>query len=317
VGGIALSAGDLERAARVLDVRSRRQASGLFAGNYATAFRGAGLEFEESRPYAPGDDVASIDWNATARSGEPFVKRYRAERNQTLLFALDVSASMEFGSVGTKGTTAVQALALLVAAAARAGDRTALVAFDTMLRETVPIGRGAAHGHRVIRRAVEQAGRCAGETRLAVGLRGLSVATRRRGVALILSDFRDPALLAVEGAHPLLRAELSPLARRHDVVAGVVVDPREEELPAVGPLRVADAERPGRTLWLDTGSSRVRERYRAAAQAWRARLARDLRRAGADVLWLRTDRNPFHALAAFFHDRSARRLRGVDVRASA
>ena len=95
-----VSSEDLARAARLLAVRSVREATGLFAGNYASAFRGGGLEFEESRPYAPGDDVRTIDWNASARTGELLVKRYREERDQTLLFALDASASMHFGTAG-------------------------------------------------------------------------------------------------------------------------------------------------------------------------------------------------------------------------
>src|SRR5262245_24338747 len=98
--------GELAAPARLLAPRGRRAASGPFAGSYASAFRGSGLEFEESRPYAPGDDVATFDWNATARSAEPFVKRFRAERNQTLWLALDVSASMRFG---TRGATKLAA----------------------------------------------------------------------------------------------------------------------------------------------------------------------------------------------------------------
>ena len=124
-GGFDLSTSDLARAARLLVLRSRREASGLFAGNYASAFRGGGLEFEESRPYASGDDVSSLDWSATARTGELYVKRFREERNQTLLLALDTSGSMAFGSTDrTKAETAAHALALVTAAASRAGDRT-------------------------------------------------------------------------------------------------------------------------------------------------------------------------------------------------
>ena len=110
---IELSGEELLRAARFLAVRSRREATGLFAGNYRSAFRGGGLEFEESRPYVAGDDVRSIDWNATARNDELFVKRFQEERDQTLLFALDVSASMQFGSAGrSKAATAAHALAM-------------------------------------------------------------------------------------------------------------------------------------------------------------------------------------------------------------
>ena len=132
-----MSSAALARAARLLVVRSRREATGLFAGNYVSAFRGGGLEFEESRPYAPGDDVRSIDWNATARHGETFVKQFREERDQTLHFALDVSGSMRFSSAGpSKAVTAAHALALLASAASRAGDRIGLVAFDARVRTT-------------------------------------------------------------------------------------------------------------------------------------------------------------------------------------
>ena len=114
-------ASDLARAARVLAIRSRRESRGLFAGSYACAFRGRGMDFDESRPYAPGDDVRRLDWNAFARTGVPFVKRYREERDQLLLFALDVSASMRFGSGDrSQGVAAAHALALLAAAAGRA-----------------------------------------------------------------------------------------------------------------------------------------------------------------------------------------------------
>ena len=296
-----VSAADLARAVRLLAVRSRREATGLFAGNYASAVRGSGLEFEESRPYAPGDDVSALDWNATARSGELYVKRFREERNQTLLFALDVSASMRFGTTGTpKAATAAHALALLVAAAGRAGDRTGVVAFGEGVRGQVPAGRGSGHGLRVIRAAVGWAARPAGVTRLASALRAVRTHGKRRAVVFVLSDFRDPDRAA-------LRAELAELARRHDVVAAPILDPADEELPRAGALRISDPERPGELRVLHTGREGVRRRYRAAALAWRAGLERDLRRAGAELVWLRTDRSPLYALGSFFAQRAARR----------
>ena len=112
------SGAELERAARLLEVRSRREASSAFSGGYRSAFRGGGIEFEESRPYLPGDDVRALDWNATARSGVPYVKRFREERDQTVLLAVDVSASMSFGSAGrAKAALAAHAAALIAAAA--------------------------------------------------------------------------------------------------------------------------------------------------------------------------------------------------------
>jgi uncharacterized protein (DUF58 family) len=299
----SLSTRDLSRAARLLSLRSRREATGLFAGNYTSAFRGGGLEFEEARPYVPGDDVRTIDWNATARSPEPYVKRFREERNQTLLFALDVSGSMGFGSQEqAKAVTAAHALALMAAAAGRAGDRIGLVAFDQSVRARVGIGRGGAHSLHVIRSAVEVAGTSRAGTRLAVGLRALRSMTRRRAVVVVLSDFRDPDGLA---------HAFGDLSSRHDVVAAVIADPREEELPPAGLLRLADAEAPGRTWLLRSGSKRTRERYRKACLERRRRIERELRYAGVDPVWLRTDRSPLFALGRFFRERAARRTRGT------
>lgn len=302
-GRSPVSSAALSRAARLLVVKSRREATGRFAGNYVSAFRGGGLEFDESRPYVPGDDVRSIDWNATARHGEVFVKQFREERDQTLLFALDVSASMRFTSTrASKAETAAHALALLAAAAGRAGDRTGLVAFDERVRAVVPAARGVAHGFRIVRTALECARDPRAGTHLAGGLRALRARTRRRGVVFVLSDFRDDTALAPG-------EELADLARRHDLVAVVLVDPVELSLPRVGPVRLLDPERPGHTRVLDTGSRRQRQRYLAACAERQRRLSASLRRLSAELVWLRTDRDPLHPLLRFFDERSARRTR--------
>jgi uncharacterized protein (DUF58 family) len=304
---VGLGAEELARAARLLVLRGSREATGLFAGNYASAFRGGGIEFEESRPWAPGDDVATFDWNATARTGEPHVKRFRAERNQTVFFALDVSGSMRFGSTGTsKLETAVTALALLASAAARAGDRIALLAFDAAVRASLAPGRGAAHALRVVRAAAGFLAEPGGGTRLAAGLRGLETAARRRGVVILLSDFLDPALLAPGSS---AAEELARLARRHDLVAVSVGDPRELELAAAGGVRVADPEEPADRFFLPTSAPRARRRYREAAARRREAVAAALQRSGADLVWLDTTRSPLHELARFLHERAGRRLR--------
>ena len=189
--GKAKELADLVRAARILAIRSRRETTGLFAGGYASAFRGGGIEFEESRPYVPGDDVRSIDWNATARNGEPYVKRFREERDRTVLLALDVSASMRFGSAGrAMAATAAHALALLAAASGRAGDRVGFFAFGAKVRVEVPVGRGVSHGFRVVREALRAASTSGGETSLAAAIARISAYTRHRCVAIVFSDFR-------------------------------------------------------------------------------------------------------------------------------
>ena len=299
---------DLARAARLLLVRSRREAGGLFAGNYASAFRGSGLEFEESRPYAPGDDVRAIDWRATARHGEPYVKRFREERDQTLLFALDCSASMRFGSgARSKAETAAHALALLAAAASRAGDRLGLVAFDEQLRAAIPPARGVAHGRRIVETALACAAAADAGTRLDAGLRALRAATHRRAVLIVFSDFRDERLLPErdDAASELL----SELGRRHDLIAAALLDRLELSLPRVGSIQLVDPEHPGELRRLDTHRSRARSAWLAACAERRERLAAALRRAGADLVWLRADQSPLQALARFFRERTARRQR--------
>ncbi len=160
---------EIARAARILAVRSRREAAGVLVGAWRSAFRGGGVEFEESRPYVPGDDVRAIDWNATARTGTPWVKRFREERSCTLLLALDASASMAFGTTGrSKAQTAAHAAALLAASAAQAGDPVGFIAFGDDLRREVPPGRGDAHTWRVIRAAAASADAPQGPTDLGV-----------------------------------------------------------------------------------------------------------------------------------------------------
>lgn len=308
-GGFAVGAEELARAARLLALRGRREATGLFAGNYASAFRGGGIEFEESRPWAPGDDVASFDWNATARTGEPWVKRFRAERNQTVFFALDASGSMRFGSTGTsKLETAVRALALLASAALRAGDRIALVAFDAALRANLPPRRGEAHALRIVRAAALclADSRSGPGTRLGVALRALRAAARRRSVLILLSDFLDPELLAPGGG---VEQELVRLSQRHDLVAVCVEDPREIELAAAGGVRVADPEAPGARFLLATSSPSARRRYREAAVRRRDAIAAALRRSGTDLVRLDTRQSPLHALGLFLRERAGRRVR--------
>jgi len=298
---------ELARAARVLVLRSRLEATGLFAGNYRSAFRGGGLEYETSRPWAPGDDVRALDWSASARTGEPWVKVFREERDRTLLLALDVSGSMQFGSGrATKAATAAHALALIAAAAGRAGDRLGLVAFDDGVRAEVPLGRGRAQSARVVHAALRAAAEGHGPTDLRAALRELRRRAARRAVIVLCSDFRDPGL-----AGGSLRREIGALARESDVVALAVFDPRERALAAAGSVQVRDPERAGPGFVLRSGSARTRARYAEAARRRETQLAQELRAAGAECLWLATDRSPLFPLARFFSERAGRRLGGA------
>jgi uncharacterized protein (DUF58 family) len=311
----APAAAELARAVRILQVRSRREVAGALAGGYRSAFRGGGVEFEESRPYAPGDDVRTIDWNAFARTGVAHVKRYREERDQTLLLLLDVSASMGFGTAGpSKAALAARAGALLAAAARAAGDRVALWTFDRGLVGEVPPGRGEAHELRLLR-ALVAAGRGGdGTTALGPVLTALRERVHRRAIVFVLSDLRDDALLGGGAAGRRTRAALAAVARRHDLVIGWVRDPREASLPAAGTLRIADPEAPARTLLLRSGSRRARERYARVARTVTNAQERELIHLGADVLPLATDADPLRALGRFFVLRAAARARRRGVR---
>jgi len=316
VGGPWLPvAADLAHAARVLQVRSRREVAGALTGGYRSAFRGGGIEFEESRPYVPGDDVRAIDWNALARTGTAYVKHYREERDQTLLLLVDVSASMAFGSAGpTKSALAARSAALLSAAAAYAGDRVALWTFDRELRCEIEPGRGEAHGLRVLRALIAAGSPGDGATAFGPVLARLRERVHRRAIVFLLSDLRDEALFATDAAGRRLRSSLAAVARRHDVVAGWVVDPRELALPRAGTLRVADPEAPARSLLLRAGSARARERYTIAAHARERAFQARLRAEGIDRVTLSTDADPLRALGRFFARRATERARGRGVR---
>jgi len=305
---LGFSSADMARAARILAIRTRREASGIFAGSYASAFRGGGMEFEESRPYVAGDDVRSLDWNAMARTGEPFVKHFREERDLSLLLALDVSASMRFRSATrSKAAAAAHAAALLAAAAGQAGDQVGLVAFDEAIRQQIPAARGPLHTWRVIQAAATCGETPRSGTRLDVVFDDLLSHSRHRSVAVVLSDFRDPSLLVANAGagSSSTQARLVALGRGHDLVSVVLYDPREETLPRAGLLRLVDPERPGRTLLLNSSKERTRTRYARACRARRRTLDRLLRGAGSDVLWLRTDRDPLRALMHFFRQRAS------------
>lgn len=300
--------GELARAARILEVRSRREVGGAFVGGYRSAFRGVGIEFEESRPYVPGDDVRFLDGAVMARTGHPYVKRFREERDQTVHLAVDVSTSMAFGSRGsadyTKGALAARVASLLAVAALRAGDRVGLLSFDERVRDELAPGRGGGQVWEILQRLVAATGNPGGPTGLGESLARVRSAARRRSLIFVVSDFRDEHFFAPSAAGPPPRSEWVALARHHDLVAIVIHDPREDELPRAGTLRMVDAERPHRRMWLRTGSARVRERYRTASEVHRRSVVRRLRGDGASVLTLRTDREPLPALIRFFAERS-------------
>ena len=249
---------------RRLTIRSRRAVEDVFAGAYRSAFRGQGLEFAEVREYVPGDDVRAIDWNVTARTGKPFVKRFDEERELTVIVALDLSGSLAFGSRSrSKRQTAAEAGALVALAAARNRDRVGLLLFTDQVELYLPPSKSRSRALRLVREMVayEPAGR---GTDLANAFAFLGRVLRRRATIFVISDW-----IGDDYDRPLRY-----LARRHELVSLEVSDPFETEPPVSGLVRTRDLES-ARTAWLDFGARRPRSEWRAS-QARRARTLTDL-----------------------------------------
>lgn len=264
---------------RRIDVSSRRLVTEFLAGGYLSVFRGRGLEIDEVREYADGDDPRAVDWNVTARMGRPFVKVFAEEREQTLLFVLDLSGSMAGGFSGwSLRQTAARVVAALALAAARHDDQVGLLAGAGTGLTLVPAAKGVGHVLRIVRDALALPAR--GEGALPRLLERLRQGERRRVVAFVLSDF-------LEGGW---RTPLALAARRHDVVA-VRLSPPEVVLPDAGLLRVADPET-GAVTRVDTSSQRVREAFAARVAAHRAAADEAFTAARVDVLDVPVPRTP-------------------------
>ncbi|NOT32588.1 MAG: DUF58 domain-containing protein [Candidatus Eisenbacteria bacterium] len=287
-----MSTAELLRKVRRLEIRSRHLVEDLFAGQSKSVFQGRGVEFEEVRPYLPGDEVRDIDWNVTARLGAPYVKRFVEERELTVMLAVDISRSMRFGTVGVeKRELAAELCAVLGFAALRNDDRVGLVLSDSRVTHLVPAVRGRRHLLRILRDVLE-ADSVAKETRLGEVARFLSRTLNRHSVVFWISDF-DPA--------PESTA-LRSLGRRHDLTALALRDPRDEVLPAAGWLELEDLESGERAL-VNSSSARVREQYQRDARARWARAESALKEARCPMLEIRTDRSYLPVLMRYFATR--------------
>lgn len=274
------------RQIRRVTLQAGRRVDALFAGGYRSAFRGQGMEFEEVRPYVPGDDVRRIDWNVTARAQQPHVKLFREERELTLVLALDVSASMRFGSGGRDGRTdkrlqQARVAGALALAAARSNDRVGLLVFTDQVERVVPPRKSRGHTLRVVREVFEPRPARLG-TRVEVALDHLRRMLTRRAVVVLLSDFLGP---------PRFRDALTALCGRHRVHALVLHDRLERCPPGVGLVRVVDAETGRPRLW-DLGAVQEVSQVKARVEL--------LRRCGASASALGTDDDAFAVLEQHF-----------------
>ena len=291
---------ELMREVRRLHIRTRRRVNDLFAGDFRSAFKGRGMEFADVREYEPGDEVRAIDWNVTARTGRPFIKRFFEERELTVIVAADLSASGGFGSAGKlKSRLIVEVCAALAAAATRDRDKIGLMIFTDRVEHFVPPAKGPRQVLRIMRDllAFEPAGR---GTDLAGALDHLGKVLRRRSLVFVASDFMMPEAVA-----PAVERSLRILDRRHEVVALTVRDPRERELPPAGMVTLEDPET-GQVWLVDTSPSDVRARYAAAARQDEARVSTMLARAGVKRVVLSTDTPFVPALDQFFRSIAGR-----------
>lgn len=295
---------EILRQVRKLEIRTRRLVQETMAGQYHSVFKGRGMDFEEVREYLPGDEVRAIDWNVTARTGRPFVKKFTEERELTLLLMVDLSGSGCFGSrARSKRELAAEAASLLAFSALQNQDKVGLVLFTDRVEKYLPPAKGRSHVLRIVREILFHEPAHPG-TDLAGALEFAGRVVRRRAVTFLLSDFLVPGH-EEEGLPEPVRKALVTTARRHDLVAVATADPRESELPDVGWLTLEDAET-GETLEIDTGDARLRARYAEAAVAHAAALRRTVHGAGADLLELRTDQPVLPALRRFFLARERR-----------
>ena len=294
-----------ERLLRRLEWQVVRRLDGRLQGDYRSLFRGTGLDFTDLREYAPGDDLRHIDWNVTARMDTPYVREYVEDRELTAWLLLDHSASMGFGPVERQKDLVLAEIATTLAhVLTRAGNRVGVILLGAGVERTIPPASGRNQVLRIARHLLDR--RAAGDserrppgatTDLSVLLRAAHGTARRRSLVVVVSDFIS---------EPGWESPLALLARRHEVVAIQVIDPRESELPAVGMVYVEDAET-GEQIFVDTDDPVFRPRLRAAAYARQAELTELTRGAGVDLHRVGTDEDLVRALVRISALRRRRR----------
>lgn len=290
--------GDILAQIRHIEIRSAKLVNEVFAGQYSSVFKGRGMEFAEVREYVPGDDVRAIDWNVTARHGRPYVKKYVEERELTVIFMIDASASQRFGTRNKfKLELAAELASVLAFSALRNNDRAGMLMFTDRIEKVILPKKGRNHVLRIIRETLyaKPEGRA---TDLSLALRYLNEIWRRKAVVFLLSDFSDPS------AEKALRVT----ARRHDLVALRLADPRESNIPAAGLMELEDPET-GRTMLVDTSDRYVIGEFLRRRKELHEQQDMLFARAGIDHIDLSTDQPYVGPLLQFFRQRERRAAR--------
>lgn len=286
---------ELIKRIRQIQIYSSRAVNASFAGQYESVFKGRGMQFDEVREYMPGDDIRTIDWNVTARTGKPYIKRFVEEREMTVLFAVDLSASGEFGTVSKlKNELAAEFCAVLAFAAAKNNDKVGLLIFTDRIELYIPPKKGSRHILRLIRELLsfQMPKR---RTNIPLALDYVAKVIRKRATVFLVSDFIETDF----------KKPLGLLNRRHDVIAVPVRDRVEIAMPSVGLIEIQDAET-GQIMLVDTSSKRFRSQYGQHSARRFDELKSTLRSVNVDLIPITTDKPYINDLIQFFHMRHQR-----------
>jgi uncharacterized protein (DUF58 family) len=281
---------------KLLEINTRKLVNSLFAGQYHSAFKGQGMTFAEFREYVVGDDVRTISWPVTARTGKTFIKKFDEERELTLMLVVDASGSLNFGSANyLKGEVVTHLSAVLGFAAAKNNDHVGLLLFTDQVEHFVPPKKGRGHIQRILRDLYFFKPKSTG-TKISVAVDHLRGLLKKRATVFIFSDFQDKSY-----AH-----SLKALSKKHDVVACVIQDPAELDLPSLGLVDLEDAET-GQILTVDSSSPEFRRAYSTHVARLRADREQELRQANVDRVEVISGDDFVEPLVAYFRKKNARR----------
>jgi uncharacterized protein (DUF58 family) len=288
---------ELIKKIRRIEIRTRRLVNDSYAGEYHSVFKGRGMEFDEVRPYQYGDEIRTIDWNVTARTGQPYVKRYVEERELTVMLVVDASASENFGSVNRfKREVAAELTAVLSFAATTNNDKVGLLIFTDQVELYIPPRKGRRHVLRVIRELLAFEPKNRG-TDIKMALETVNQLLKRRSIIFLVSDFLAEA--------ESYRQALAITNKRHDLVAVDLHDPLEKGIKNVCLIALEDPET-GEIAWVDTGSRTWQKAYRQRLNKAESNKQRAFLQASVDRIDIGTDEDYTIPLTSFFKERSRR-----------
>jgi uncharacterized protein (DUF58 family) len=294
---------ELIKKIRQIQIYTSRAVNASFAGQYESVFKGRGMQFDEVREYMPGDDIRTIDWNVTARTGKPYIKRFVEEREMTVIFAVDLSASGRFGTLDkTKNQLAAEFCAVLAFAAAKNNDKVGLLIFTDSIELFIPPKKGSRHVLRLIRELLyfQTAKK---QTNIPLALDYIARVVRKKATVFVVSDFLQ--MDSASSPQVDFKTSLSLLNKRHDCIAVPVSDPAELALPKVGIIEFTDAET-GEIITIDTSSSDFRRQYEGTSAERFGQLKRLLRSINVDCINISTGKPYINDLIQFFHQRHRR-----------